>query len=238
MGTESTFSDQIDQFHRFLSETRQKIPYGYQVINPFQGGDLHRTKERVRIFYNKFYNDCNKRRMIIGSSPARRGSALTGIPFENPKRISKLTDLTTEGYYVSKGSSDFLELVMEDFGGIENFYSMFYMTFVCPIGLVRTNSKGNLVNVNYYESQTLLKSLYPFIVESLKRQLTLEIDTTICYCIGSGENFKFLSTLNLEYQFFDKIVPLEHPRYITQYHPQKKEFYRQKYMDALLLSDS
>jgi len=53
MGTESTFSYQTDQFHSFLSETREKIPYGYQVINPFQR-KLHRAKEQVRIIIINF----------------------------------------------------------------------------------------------------------------------------------------------------------------------------------------
>ena len=35
-------------------------------------------------------------------------------------------------------------------------------------------------------------SLYEFIVSSIKEQLTFNIDTSVCYCIGSGENYKFL----------------------------------------------
>lgn len=197
MGTESTFSDQTDQFHSFLSETREKIPYGYQVINPFQG-KLHRAKEQVRIFYNKFYNDCNRRRMIIGSSPAWRGLALTGIPFENPKRISKLTDLSTGGYYVSKGLSDFLELVMEDFGGVEKFYSMFYMIFVCLIGLVRTNNKGNLVNVNYYESFSLACKLSNKEAGTINEALQglMKRYPIVSITTDNGSEFSLLSELN------------------------------------------
>ncbi|MDE6221681.1 MAG: DUF4918 family protein, partial [Lachnospiraceae bacterium] len=61
--------------------------------------------------------------MIIGSSPARRGSALTGIPFEDSDRIAKITGMKTENYHIQKGSSNFLKRVMEEFGGIKKFYS-------------------------------------------------------------------------------------------------------------------
>ena len=70
-------------------------------------------------------------------------------------------------------------------------------------------------------------------MESLKKQISLGIDTSICYCIGSGENFKFLSKINEQYKFFDKIVALEHPRFIMQYNSKDKNKYLDKYINAL-----
>ena len=84
------------------------------------------------------------------------------------------------------------------------------------MGIVKLNNKGNYVNCNYYENKKLENSLYNFIIDSIKRQISFGIDTSVVYCIGSGENYKFLTKINEEYKFFGKIIPLEHPRFIKQ----------------------
>lgn len=93
--------------------------------------------------------------------------------------------------------------------------------------------KGNKVNCNYYENKKLENALYEFIVTSLKKQIAFGIDTSICYSIGRGENFKFLQKINEQYNFFEKIIPLEHPRFIMQYNAKEKDKYLGKYVAAL-----
>lgn len=107
------------------------------------------------------------------------------------------------------------------------------MNFVCPVGIVRTNSKGNEVNCNYYDSKKLQDALYSLIVSSIQAQIDLGIDTSICYCIGSGENYTFLSKINERYKFFEEIIPLEHPRFIMQYNSKHKDEFLEKYLTAL-----
>ncbi|MDE7272369.1 MAG: DUF4918 family protein, partial [Lachnospiraceae bacterium] len=80
----------------------------------------------------------------------------------------------------------------------------------------------------------LLLSLQTTIIESLKMQLDFGIDNSTCYCIGSGENYKYLTRLNSEFRFFERIIPLEHPRFIMQYSSNETEFYLKKYLDALM----
>ena len=138
-----------------------------------------------------------------------------------------------DNFYINKSSSNFLYDVMEQYGGCQRFYKDFFMSFVCPLGIVNVNSKGNLVNANYYENKKLEKASHNFIVDSLKKQIALGIDTSICYCIGSGENFKFLTKINEEYHFFDKIIALEHPRFIMQYNSKDRNKYLDKYINAL-----
>ena len=82
------------------------------------------------------------------------------------------------------------------------------------------------------ENKKLENALYSFMVEALKKQISFGIDTSVCYCIGSGENFKFLTNMNETYHFFDKIIPLEHPRFIMQYHSKDKDQYLKKYMES------
>ena len=43
----------------------------------------------VQIFYRKYFNDNNNRLLILGSSPARKGSAITGFPFEDTSNLQK-----------------------------------------------------------------------------------------------------------------------------------------------------
>jgi len=121
---------------------------------------------------------------------------------------------------------------MEKYGGCTKFYKNFYMNFVCPLGIARTNAKGNEVNSNYYENKKLQNALLPFIINSIGEQLKFGIDTSICYCIGSGENFEFLAKINEKYNFFKEIIPLEHPRYIMQYNFKDKDIYLKKYLNA------
>jgi hypothetical protein len=57
----------------------------------------------------------------------------------------------------------------------------------------------------------------------------------ICFCFGTGENEKFLTKLNQEFNFFEKIISLEHPRYIMQYKQLEKNDYIHKYLTAFHL---
>lgn len=234
MTNQKFFSENVKDWHKYLSKIDLTVPSGYQILNPFEGTGQQKIRVSTDLFYQHFYHDKNPRRIIIGSSPARRGSALTGIPFEDSDRIAKITGMKTENYHIQKGSSNFLERVMEEFGGIKKFYSTFYMTFVCPVGIEKRSDKGRLTNVNYYENKKLLLSLQTTIIESLKMQLDFGIDNSTCYCIGSGENYKYLTRLNSEFRFFERIIPLEHPRFIMQYNSNKTEYYLKKYLDALM----
>ena len=123
------FSENVIDWHKYLSKIDLTVPSGYQILNPFEGTEQQKIRLSAELFYQNFYHDKNPRRIIIGSSPARRGSALTGIPFEDSDRIAKITGVKTEDYHIQKGSSNFLERVMEEFGGINKFYSTFYMQY-------------------------------------------------------------------------------------------------------------
>lgn len=233
MTEQKTFSKSVLEFNEWLSGIYLDLPDNYSFNNPFNGENKEQIKRITNLFYNKYYNDSNKRKLILGSSPARRGTATTGIPFEDANHLYKVTGIMIDNFYINKSSSDFLYEVMEQYGGCEKFYKDFFMSFVCPLGIVKVNLKGNEVNSNYYENKKLEKALYNFIVTSLKKQISFGIDTSVCYCIGSGENFKFLTKINEEFNFFDKIIPLEHPRFIMQYNSINKDKYLKNYIDKL-----
>lgn len=229
-------SDKILKFNHKLSQVHIELPSPFSLLNPFGGENSKLIFEVSKSFYNKFYNDTNKRFMIIGSSPARRGTGLTGVPFEDAQHLYKYTNIQLEGFHINKSSSTFLYDVIEKFGGTKKFYSQFYLNFVCPLGVIKANEKGSNVNCNYYDNKQVQSLLEDFIIKSLREQLTFNIDKSVCYCIGGGENFTFLEKLNKKYNFFNLIIPLEHPRFIMQYNSKNKELYIKKYLDALELS--
>lgn len=236
MNKKITFAEQVLNFNNKLSHESLDLPYGFKAINPFNGDQKELVKEITSAFYKKYYNDTRRsRRLILGSSPSRRGTAITGIPFEDAKHLQSETGILVDKYYINQSSSGFLYDVMRKYGGCKKFYADFYMNFVCPIGIVRINSRGNEVNCNYYESKKLQKVLYNFIISTIRSQIDFGVDTSVCYCIGSGENYRFLSKINNEYNFFSKIIPLEHPRFIMQYNSKKKDVFIEKYINSLLI---
>ncbi|ECL0265991.1 SMUG2 DNA glycosylase family protein [Listeria monocytogenes] len=233
MTENTTIAKRILQFNEALANCSFDLPEGYRTVNPYSGHQSELVQKITMAFYQKYYNDTKPRRIILGSSPARRGSAVTGVPFEDAKHIQNETGIFIDKFFINQSSSDFLYDVMTEYGGCKPFYTDFYMNFVCPLGIVRTNAKGNEVNCNYYENKKLQATLKPFILESIRSQIDFGIDTSVCYCIGSGDNFDFVSKINKEHHFFDTIIPLEHPRFIMQYNSKNKDVYMKKYLSAL-----
>ena len=228
-----TFAEKVMLFNDKLSCAQPSVPEGFKIVNPYSGDGREQVRKVGEAFYQKYYNDTSSRRLILGSSPARRGTAVTGIPFEDAAHLQNETGIYIDKFYVNKSSSGFLYEVFEKYGGCEKFYGDFYMNFVCPLGIVRINSRGSEVNCNYYENKKLQEALTPFIIDTLRAYTAFKIDTSVCYCIGSGENYSFLSKINAEYKFFDTIIPLEHPRFIMQYNSKRKDVFVEKYIDAL-----
>lgn len=230
---QDTFAKRVVDFNNKLSREDFSLPDRFRIINPYQEGADTQVKEAINAFYSKYYNDNKARRLILGSSPARRGSVVTGIPFENASFLQDEFGLFFDDFYVAKSSGNFLEEVISRYGGREQFYGDFYMGFVFPLGLVRVSLGGKEVNCNYYEYKKVQDVLRPFIIKNIRNLIDLEIDTSTCFCIGSGENYRFLVEVNRKYDFFGTIIPLEHPRYITQYHSKQRDIFMEKYLKTL-----
>jgi hypothetical protein len=112
------------------------------------------------------------------------------------------------------------------YGGPEKFYSKFYITAVSPLGFIKDGK-----NLNYYDVKELQSSIYDFIVDCFEKQLRFGVNKEICYCLGEGENFKFLLKLNLTHKFFKTIIPLPHPRFIMQYKRKSIDEFAKKYVN-------
>jgi hypothetical protein len=222
-----TFAAKVISFCEKL-EYNGALPSGISIMNPFRNNP--EIFSVVSQFYFKFYNDNNLRNLILGINPGRFGAGVTGIPFTDTKRLSEKCGLSVPDLATFETSSVYIYDMIDAFGGAEKFYSEFFISSVCPLGFTSVNPGGKEVNYNYYDSKKLTHAVLDFIVESIKRQIEFGINRNICFCLGTGQNFKFLSHLNNDFKFFDRIVPLEHPRYIMQYKSKQKQVYINKYI--------
>jgi hypothetical protein len=129
-------------------------------------------------------------------------------------------------------SSVFVYEVINAFGGPEAFYKQIYINSPCPLGFTSVDANGKEKNYNYYDSKELTAAVYQFMIENIRKQIDLGVNTDKCFCFGTGKNETFLRKLNDEYHFFGEIIALEHPRFIMQYKTASKQFYIDKYLAA------
>lgn len=225
-----TFADKVIHFNKNLQFVGH-LPENVRAMNPFA-----ENKKALAIssqFYRKYYNDENQRTLILGINPGRFGAGVTGIPFTDTKRLAEKCNLDLPGVQTHEPSSVFVYEVIDAYGGVEKFYRDFYISSLSPLGYVIKNKMGKEVNYNFYDSREMIEATKDFIVESLTEQFHFGIQDKICYCLGTGKNFKFFEKLNNELQLFKRVIPLEHPRYIMQYKSKSKKEYINKYLQAL-----
>ncbi len=213
-----------DQILAFLSDLQLtiKLPKGVDVMNPYRDPAAWKLCEQ---FYNKYYSDNQKRILILGINPGRFGGGITGIPFTDPLTLEKECGITNSLKKKKELSAEFIYRMIRAFGGPESFYRRFYFSALSPLGFTQSGK-----NLNYYDNKELEKNLTPFIIECLQAQLGFGIRQDVCFCLGQGENFKFLSRLNSNHNFFDRIVPVAHPRFIMQYRRKKIDEYVADYL--------
>jgi hypothetical protein len=226
-----TFAEKIISFYTTL-DFSGTLPEGISIMNPFR--ENPQILPVITRFYSKYYNDNYSRHLILGINPGRFGAGVTGIPFTDTKRLSENCGLSIPGVQTYETSSVFVYEMIEAYGGAEKFYSKFYISSVVPLGFTSNNLKGGVVNYNYYDSKKLTESVYSFIIESLNKQLQFGIKRDFCFCLGTGKNYKFLLNLNSELKIFQKIIPMEHPRYVMQYKTKHKHEYIGKYIEEFL----
>lgn len=225
-----TFADKVISFNKNIS-FKGSLPDKVSIMNPFK-----ENREALRIsseFYRKFYDDSNKRHAIFGINPGRFGAGITGVPFTDTKRLWSECGIEFPGKPTHEPSATFVYEVINRYGGVKKFYGDFYIQSLCPLGFTITNQLGKEINYNYYDSQELTRCVYDFMVANIKKQISFGISTDIGFLFGTGKNATFFKKLNDEFQFFKRVIPLEHPRFIMQYKSKSKELYVKKYIDAL-----
>jgi hypothetical protein len=225
-----SFAERVIAFNKKL-KFEGKLPKGISIMNPFR--ENPEIIDIAKQFYTKFYNDTKTRTLILGINPGRLGAGATGIPFTDTKRLSSECGIEVKSVSNHEPSSVFVYDMITAYGGPKKFYSKFYIHSVCPLGFTETNARGKEVNHNYYDSKELMIAVLPFIKWNILQQIKMGCRTDLCYCLGTGKNFDFLSRLNEEEKYFEKIVPLEHPRFVVQYKAKEKDKYIAGYLKKL-----
>ena len=224
----STFADRIINFNTHL-EYNQSLPKGFDVLNPYM--DNPETMEVMRAFYHKFYNDNRQRKFIIGINPSRHGAGVTGVPFTDTKRLESECGIVMTSAHTHEVSSVFMYDMIKAYGGVTKFYNDFYINSPFPLAIVRKASDGKWLNANYYDEEALFKSLKDYMIETLKKHISLGVDTQKVFVLGK-KNATFLQKLNKEATLFGEMVVLEHPRFIQQYKSKEKQLYIDKFLTS------
>lgn len=225
-----TFAEKVIRFHRDL-DFKGTLPGDIRIMNPYRDNPV--VMNVVEAFYRKFYNDNNPRRLILGINPGRFGAGITGIPFTDTIRLEEKCGLKIPATRSFEPSSVFVYEMIDAYGGPAKFFSDYYISAVVPLGFTSPGKNDKHVNYNYYDDPRLLEAVSGFVKASLETQLEFGIIRDVCFCLGTGKNFRFLEKYNKENDYFQKIEPLEHPRFIMQYKSKQKEQYLKRYVEAL-----
>ena len=224
-----SIGQRIIAFNKGLQYTGS-LPEGFAVLNPYL--DNPETIEVMTAFYNRFYHDEAPRKFIIGINPSRHGAGITGVPFTDTKHLESDCGIRMQSARTHEVSSVFVYDMIAQYGGVEAFYKDYYINSPFPLAIVRQNAQGNWLNANYYDDSELFTLTREYMIETLKKHIALGLDTQKVYVLGK-KNATFLEKLNKEASLFEKMVVLEHPRYIEQYKSKEKQLYIDKFITLL-----
>lgn len=197
-----------------------------QDVTAFSPLEPPEAKKYAGKFYDTFFNDTNKRVLVLGINPGRFGSGVTGINFTDPVALEESCGIKNTLPKRKELSSEFVYKFINHWGGAKKFYSQFFLTALSPVGFLY---KG--LNYNFYDGKTLMHDVEPFIINSLHKQIAFgTYDTAILF--GTGKNQTFFTKLNSEHHFFKNFHVLEHPRYIMQYKRRYLDEYLEKYNEV------
>lgn len=218
-----TFATRAFRFYEGLVAPR--APRGVVVMNPYTDA---RVRGHVRRFLDQYFADNVPRTLVLGINPGRFGAGITGVTFTDPIALADRCGIPNDLQRLPELSSVFVYQVIERCGGPRKFYRRNFLTAACPLGFIR-----NGVNLNYYDDRALARSVTPFIVENIRKQIEIGGRADRAIVLGIGANLKFLQELNAKHGFFREIIALEHPRWIMQYRRRKLDEYIEKYAEAL-----
>ncbi len=197
-----------------------KLPKGVSLIYPFKQAD---TLEAMSAFYSKYYHDSQPRKLILGINPGRLGAGVTGVPFTDPIHLDEHCAIENPFKKKHELSSIYVFELIKTMGGPDEFFRKFYISSTCPLGFTKDG-----INYNYYDDPKLFKAVKKYIVQYIEEQIDFGLDVDRVFCWGKGKNFKFLNKLNQEYNWFKKIVPQPHPRWIMQYRRKTMEDWKEQ----------
>jgi len=219
----NTFGKEVMDWTRNLTPDWD-IPSPFEIIFPYESKDTLRVMDS---FYQKFYSDNRKRVLIFGINPGRFGAGITGIPFTDPIQLQDECGIENPYHKRPELSSEYVYEFIHGYGGTNIFYQDFYITSICPLGFLEQGK-----NCNYYDDKKLLESVEGKIIENIKDQISFGGYTEVSICLGIGKNYKYFEKLNERHKFFDRIIPLPHPRWVMQYRRKQKESFVTSFVET------
>jgi hypothetical protein len=220
----TSIAEKIYNFYAHIHPPNN-LPKGIEILFPQGNKEVLKV---VKAFLLKYYSDNKPRKLILGINPGRFGAGITGINFTAPKQLTEFCQIEHPFGNKSELSAEFIYEMIAAYGGPGKFYGDYFLTSVCPLGFTK-----NGINLNYYDDKQLMASIKDFIVEKIQAQLSFGFEADRCVCIGGEKNFKYLNALNKEYNFFNEIISVPHPRFIMQYKRKMKQKYIEEYLTAL-----
>lgn len=206
------------------------LPENISVMNPFEGGGT--IVDIATQFYRKYYHDKKSRKVILGINPGRLGAGATGIPFTDTVRLNEVCGIPMRDFHSNEPSAVFMYKMIERYGGAKAFYGDYYINSISPLGFLVKNDRGNNVNCNYYDHPELLKASQPFMIQSLKQQMSWGLLDKVVIILGK-KNAVHFTRINDEHRIFERIEVLDHPRFIVQYRRKKMDNYIEAYLEKL-----
>lgn len=223
MNNDMSFAHRAIHYYLGL-DVPSNLPAGVSAMNPYADPAVQGI---VRQFYSKFYDDHQPRVYILGINPGRFGAGVTGLSFTTPQNLARYCGIPNNLPPTPELSSRFIYKVIEAFGGVEAFYGRFFLTSLYPLALVKDGK-----NYNFYDDKATTKALWPIMTDGLHQQQAFGCDRRVAMCLGR-KNEGFLRKLNEQAGFFDRIVTVDHPRYILQYKSRFIEHYVDTYLTVL-----
>ena len=215
-----TFGSWVVDFYQNLTPPNLR-GLGVATLFPYRDSAVMQC---TSAFYRTFFNDSLPRVFLVGINPGRFGGGTTGVPFTDPVSLEAQCGIANPFPKRRELSAEFIEALIARWGGPRDFYRKFFITAVSPVGFTKDGK-----NYNYYDDTKLLAAVRPFMVKSLRAQLAFGARRDIAVVLGTGRNFEFFSRLNAEQKFFDKLLVVEHPRFIMQYKRPRVSDYLDKY---------
>ena len=229
----ATLADRLLKHVLSFSMNELELPEQVTVLDPFNGVHADEVRRIVTQFHGTFYTDNRPRTLMLGINPGRLGAGSTGLPFTDTKRCEVDLGIAVHGLRTHEPSSDFFYRMIRAAGGAEAFYSKVYVHAVCPLGFVKQGPNGQAINLNYYDDKALEIAITPFVERWLRTLVQCGMRTDVVICIGTGKNAAFFARLNDRLGLFERIIALEHPRYIMQYKAKQFDTYIARYTNAL-----
>ena len=223
-----TWTQKIINFNQNL-HFPDVLPQDFEVLNPFL--ENPETLEVSNRFYQKFYADQQPRKLILDINPGRHGAGVTGVPFTDTKRLASVCGIEMTSAKTHEVSSVFIYDMIKAAGGIQAFYKQFFINSPFPLAIVK-NIKSLQVNANYYDDIALFEAVKQFMKSIVNQYVDMDFETDEVYVLGK-KNAKFIQKLNAEEQWFDRLVVLDHPRYIQQYKFKEREAYINQWLNVL-----